>query len=199
MHDIQKYIKTLRLSVSLTHPTLIGSMCVLVQRWQCWPAPRSLSCPRLSGPHPVPCPSQGSLTSSWGSAHPMIPEGPVLVASPSQGHRGGESCGSSRALYDATVFCLLLLFHVASATTCSLSRALGPSLETPVPTWPAAYPTPKPSHNMNMMLQKLLLISRSICLMSQEDTGASSISCGETGEKEPASGTQNTNCHRLSS
>ena len=38
--NIQKYIKTLSVGVTLTRPTLIGSMCDLVQLWWCCLGPQ---------------------------------------------------------------------------------------------------------------------------------------------------------------
>ena len=49
-------------------------------------------------------------------------------------------------------------------------------------------------------LPNVLLTSRPICVMSLEETRSSSfISCGKTGEEEPASGTQTPTCHQLPS
>ena len=49
-----------------------------------------------------------------------------------------------------------------------------------------------------MWLLNFLMMSRSICVMSLEETRASSfISCGKTGEQEPTSGTQTPTCHEL--
>ena len=87
MHKIQKYIKTLRAGVTLTHPTFIQSMCVLVQPRPCCLDPRSPYCPSTD-PTPAPSSSRGSSTSPWGSAHTVIPGGPILVASPSPRPRG---------------------------------------------------------------------------------------------------------------
>ena len=51
-----------------------------------------------------------------------------------------------------------------------------------------------------MWLPNILLTSRPICVMSLEETRASSfISCAKTGEEEPASGTQTPTCHQLQS
>ena len=49
-----------------------------------------------------------------------------------------------------------------------------------------------------MWLPNVLLTSRSTCVMSLEETRASSfISCGKTGEEEQVSGTQTPTCHEL--
>ena len=49
-----------------------------------------------------------------------------------------------------------------------------------------------------MWLPNVLLMSRSICMMSLDETRASSfISCGKTREEEQASVTQTPTCHEL--
>ena len=49
-----------------------------------------------------------------------------------------------------------------------------------------------------MWLPNVLLMSRSICVMSLDETKASSfISCGKTGEEEQALGIQTLTCHEL--
>ena len=150
MHDIQKYIKTLRLSVSLTHPTLIGSMCVLVQRWQCWPAPRSLSCP----PRPPPL----RPAHHWAAPHPLRFSSHSDTWSPHLGGfpipgtlEGGVMCVIPSTLPRGSVF-------FVAAIPPGLRHPVLPTQEPSGPLWgpqsPLAqepHPTPKQSHHMTMM------------------------------------------------
>ena len=73
--------KAPRVGVTLTRPTLMGLMCVLLQPQPCRLAPRSGSYPHV--PHPIPCFSGGRPYSLWGSAPMASPGGPILVASSS--------------------------------------------------------------------------------------------------------------------
>ena len=91
--NIQKYIKTLSVGVTLTRPTLIGSMCDLVQLWWCCLGPqvpflpphaRHLPLrPALHGAAPQPLGGSahtGHLEAPfWWPPHPRDPGGSTWV------------------------------------------------------------------------------------------------------------------------
>ena len=134
--NIQKYIKTLSVGVTLTRPTLIGSMCVLVQLWWCCLGPQVPFLPP-HGTYPCALLFMGQLHSHLGVQLTQDIWRPHSGGHPIPGTPGGAR-GSSRALYHAAVFCLPAQFYLASDTPCSLPRSPWASLGPPEPHLPSS-------------------------------------------------------------
>ena len=85
--------KAPRVGVTLTRPTLMGSMCVLLQPWPCRLAPRSGSCLPHPPPHPLLLmgPSLYHLVvfSSHGNPWRPHPSG-LLIPEAQRGGQGGH-------------------------------------------------------------------------------------------------------------
>ena len=83
--------KAPRVGVTLTRPTLMGLMCVLLQPQPCRLAPRSGSCPHV--PHPIPCFSGRCTSPLWGSAPMATTGGHIQLTSSSLRPQGWGHVG----------------------------------------------------------------------------------------------------------